>query len=306
MTPRPSKKEGGRPTRKGSARPTYKKKHGQHHLRSGELCRPLLDFLRPEPGLRIVEIGPGGGVLTRELVAAGSRVLALELDLEWAFHLGQKSHHWPAARSTDPVGAGDDRASRLRILGVDALRFPWDRLRQLPGPTLLTGNLPFNVGTPLVDETLEVATWDPEALPRLGYMVQKEVADRLVAEPGDGAYGALSVLVAARAHTRLLGTLAPGAFKPPPRVSAAFVGLLPRRPPVAAEDWPDFRRLVFLAFAQRRKTLANSLGSEWGKPRARAVLERAGIDPRSRAEALALGDFLTLHGAAREEIAREI
>ncbi len=256
--------------------PGYKKKFGQHHLRSGELCRPLIDFLRPRGG-SVVEIGPGGGVLTAELVSAGARVLALEVDLPWAFHLRR-----------------DIPSEELRIAVMDAQQFPWQRLRE---PTLITGNLPFNVGTRLVEQTLEAAAVAPERFPRLGYMLQQEVADRLTARPGEKAYGALTVLVRALADAIPLGTLSPGAFRPPPKVSAAFVGLTPRSPAVPFEHWAAFRKLVHGAFSQRRKTLRNSLGSALGKEEAAALLDAVDLDPRIRGEALDLGDFVSLFEA---------
>lgn len=261
--------------------PRYKKKFGQHHLRSGDLCAPLLDFLAPEE-LDVVEIGPGGGVLTAELVRLGARVTALEVDLPWAFHL---RHALPA--------------DRLQVVVTDAQGFPWSRV---PGPALITGNLPFNVGTRLVEQTVLAAARRPQTFPRLGYMLQKEVADRLTARPGEKAYGALTVLVGALASCRPLGTLAPGAFRPPPKVSAAFVGLEPRSPEETADltapaRWKAFRSLVHGAFSQRRKTLRNSLGAALGKERAAAVAAAAGVDLGVRAETLDTGTFLALFTA---------
>ncbi|MCG8457466.1 MAG: 16S rRNA (adenine(1518)-N(6)/adenine(1519)-N(6))-dimethyltransferase RsmA [Holophagales bacterium] len=283
--PRISRTAGrGRARRRSSPRPSpgkpsFKRKYGQHHLRSGRACEPLLRFLEAAPGDRVLEIGPGGGVLTAELARSGARVIALEVDVEWACHLGRRL----------PAG--------VAVLCQDALLFPWDRLARLEAPTLVTGNLPFNVGTRLIRDVLDAAATVPERLPRAGFMVQKEVAERLVAEPGDPAYGALSVWVGARARVRWLGDLAPGAFRPPPRVWAAFVGLETRHPPFDPELLPAFDRVVGLAFGQRRKTLRNALANGaggWGRQRAAAVLERAGIDPGVRAESLGLGAFAAL------------
>jgi 16S rRNA (adenine1518-N6/adenine1519-N6)-dimethyltransferase len=252
------------------------KRLGQHHLVQPGVCRPLVDFLAPA-GERVVEIGPGGGVLTGELLAAGARVIGLELDPAWAFELGRRM---AAARG-------------LRLVVADALEVPWERL---PAPTLVAGNLPYNVGTAILERLLP----HHAVVPRAAFLLQKEVAERLVARPGDAAYGALSVLVQARAEARLLGRVRPGSFRPPPKVESAFVGLLLEAPPLPEAEMPAFTALVRLAFGQRRKTLRNSLaGSKglagWGLGGAEAVLAAAGISPRARAEELGLEDFLRLY-----------
>ena len=253
--------------------PWLKKRLGQHHLREGALCRPLVDYLSPA-GLRVLEIGPGGGVLTAELLAAGGEVVACEVDLPWAFELRR-------------------RLRRVGILALDAQRIDW---RRLPAPTLVTGNLPFNVATRLIEGLLPRFA----NVPRAAFMVQKEVAERIVASPGDRAYGSLSVLVAAQAKASLLGTVRPGSFRPPPRVAAAFVGLELRRPPIPAQQVPQFTRLVRLVFAQRRKTLRNSLASRLGRERAEAILRAAALGPRCRAQDLDLAAFWGLFAAFRE------
>lgn len=262
--------------------PRLKKRLGQHHLRDGRLCRPLLDFLRAG-GERVLEIGPGGGVLTAELLGAGARVLALELDREWAFVLRRRlALH----------------GERLRIAVADALDLDVGRLRP---PVLVTGNLPFNVATRLVEALLPHAA----TVPRAAFMVQKEVAERLVARPGGDAYGALSVLVAAQAAARYLGTVRAGSFHPPPKVDAAFVGLELHPPPVPAHAMPAFRQLVHLAFGQRRKTLSNALAAGLGRERAREALAGAGIEARCRAEELGLDAFLELYRVTLEQTARK-
>jgi 16S rRNA (adenine1518-N6/adenine1519-N6)-dimethyltransferase len=290
------------------------KRLGQHHLVDGALARPLVGFLRPA-GERVVEIGPGGGALTAELLAAGAeRVFGWELDPGWAAEL--------ARRLADP---------RLVPVVGDALDLDWRRLPRLAGgggempagpvtdptagpvtrttagpaaetlpesgprPLLVCGNLPYNVATALIERLLTGA--DPGSVPRAAFLVQKEVAERLVARPGDPAYGGLSVLVAAHAEARLLGRLRPGSFRPPPRVDSAFVGLTLRPPPLPRGEMPAFLATVRAAFAQRRKTLRNALAASWGRPAAETALAAAGLDPGTRAERLGLDDFLALHRA---------
>jgi 16S rRNA (adenine1518-N6/adenine1519-N6)-dimethyltransferase len=269
--------------------PRLKKALGQHHLVDARLCQPLVAFLRPA-GERVLEIGPGGGVLTRELAAAGARVWGWELDAAWAFAL--RSAWRPAGSSAGTGGrpragvAGPELPPPALVVG-DALAIPWQRL---PAPTLAAGNLPYGIATALIARVLR----NPERVPRAAFLVQQEVADRLAAGPGGRDYGALSVLVAARAEVRLLGRVRAGSFRPPPKVDGAFVGFVPRPPPLPAAAMAGFEATVRAAFAQRRKTLRNALGAAWGRPAAEGALERAGIPPGARAEELSVSDFVRL------------
>jgi 16S rRNA (adenine1518-N6/adenine1519-N6)-dimethyltransferase len=255
-------------------KPPLRKSLGQHHLVSGALARPLVDFLAPHEA-RVLEIGPGGGILTAELLAAGAWVTGWELDPGWAIHLRRAL--------PDP---------HLALVVGDALQIGWDRL---PAPTLVAGNLPYNVATAIIEDLLR----HHARIPRAAFLVQKEVADRIVATPGTDAYGSFSVLVAAWSHPRLLGRVKPGSFRPPPKVDSAFVGLELHAPPVQDDEMPAFVAFVRQAFAKRRKTLRNSLGSAWGKERAAAVLAASGIPERARAEELGLGEFLEIFGRWR-------
>jgi 16S rRNA (adenine1518-N6/adenine1519-N6)-dimethyltransferase len=254
--------------------PRLKKALGQHHLVDGALCRPLVQFLAPA-GERVLEIGPGGGVLTAELLAAGARVLGWELDPAWAAVLRR--------RLPDP---------RLALVVGDALEIAWDRL---PAPTLVTGNLPYNVSTAILEDLLP----HHARIPRAAFLVQKEVADRIVAAPGTAAYGSFSVIVAAWARPRILGRVRPGSFRPPPKVDSAFVGLELTSPPLPREEMADFIAFVRLAFAQRRKTLRNALAAGWGRERAEAVLAAAGIAERARAEELGVGELVGIYTQKR-------
>jgi 16S rRNA (adenine1518-N6/adenine1519-N6)-dimethyltransferase len=252
--------------------PPLRKALGQHHLVAGGLCRPLIEFLQPR-GERVVEVGPGGGVLTGELLAAGARVLAWELDLDWAAELRRRTA--PAA-----------------IVVGDAMDLPWGRLR---APTLAAGNLPYGIATALIAELLP----HHRVVPRAAFLVQREVAERLLATPGERAYGSLSVLVAAYARARSLGRVRRGSFRPPPKVEGAFVGFELRPPPLPAAEMPAFLATVRLAFAQRRKTLRNALAAGWGRERTAAVLGSLGLPADLRAERLGLPELLALHERAR-------
>ena len=250
--------------------PFLKKALGQHHLIDGALCRPLVGFLAPIGSARVLEIGPGGGVLTAELLAAGARVLGWELDVEWAAVLRRRF-------------AGPE----LALVVGDALEIDW---RRLPVPTLVAGNLPYNVATAILERMLP----HHERIPRAAVLVQKEVADRLVARPGGAAYGSLSVIVAAYANAQILGRVRPGSFRPPPKVESAFVGFALHPPPLPAREMRAFIAMVRLAFGQRRKTLRNALAAGWGREKAEAVLSAVGLPEKVRAEELELDQFLAL------------
>jgi 16S rRNA (adenine1518-N6/adenine1519-N6)-dimethyltransferase len=246
---------------------------GQHFLTRPEACAPLVDFLRPRDR-RVVEIGPGEGALTGALLRAGARVVAWELDPRWAVRV---SRRFAGARLATVIG--------------DAGELPWT---SLGGGWLAAGNLPYNVATRIILRLLEATVERPGAIERAAFLVQREVADRLTAGPSTAAYGSFSVLVATLAKAERLGTLAPGAFRPPPKVESAFVGLTPIASGLDAERWRRFADLVRAGFAQRRKTLRNSLSASLGSGSARALIAAAGLDRSIRAEALGAAELRTL------------
>ena len=254
--------------------PYLKKRLGQHHLKQGHLCAPLIDFLAP-CDRTVIEIGPGGGVLTDQLLAAGARVIAIELDASWAMEL---TH-----RLTD---------REFDLVVGDALDISWARV---PVGTLAAGNLPFGVSTRVIDCVLR----QPDRIAKAGFMVQKEVADRLLAKPGDKAYGALSVLTSARSKVTFLGRVLQGSFDPPPKVEGAFVGFEVKEPEVGSALWSQFVSTVHLAFSQRRKQLRNTLASRWGRGLTDEVLEMSIVLPSSRAEELKIDDFVRLFRSYR-------
>lgn len=264
----------------GHGQPALNKRLGQHHLTSPALCGPLVDFLAPA-GERVLEIGPGGGVLTRALLAARARVWGVELDLDWV---------WALRRSLRGAGVDAD----LQPLVMDALDVPW---RRLPAPTLVAGNLPYNVATPLIASILP----HHDRVPRAGFLLQKEVAERLTARPGTRAYGALTVLVECHAEAMMLGRVKPGSFRPPPKVDSAFVGFRLRPPPLPEAELTAFLALVRQAFGQKRKTLRNALGRVVGSARVEAALAALELPPATRAEELALDRWLALWPLVRED-----
>jgi 16S rRNA (adenine1518-N6/adenine1519-N6)-dimethyltransferase len=284
--PRPPRRFGGRPT--GGKRRAL----GQHFLRDEAAVERIVGLVIPGPADLVVEIGPGEGALTGRLARVAGRFLALEVDATLAAAL--------AAR----LGA----VPTLEIRHADALRFDWRALPALRpgggGRIVIVGNLPYSVGKPILMALAEAAPALAAAAPtEMALMLQKEVAERVAAPPGDRTYGSLSVLTQCAAEVHLAFTVPPGAFRPPPLVDSAVLHLRAlARPPVPIGDPRRFRAVVLAAFSQRRKSLANALAAGLGVPteRARALLATADVDPGRRAETLALAEFARVADALAE------
>ncbi|MCX2727420.1 16S rRNA (adenine(1518)-N(6)/adenine(1519)-N(6))-dimethyltransferase RsmA [Thermomicrobium sp. 4228-Ro] len=253
---------------------------GQHFLHDRSIVQRIVASADLSPDSLVVEIGPGLGILTEALARHAGRVIAIELDDKLAAFLAERF-----------------RSSNVTVLHGDALRIDFADVTR-GAPYVVVANLPYNVATPILERLLTAA--HPPT--RLVVMVQREVAERMVAIPPDMSF--LSVLVQFFARPRIAFRVGPGAFTPPPKVESAVVVLEPREPPLAREEWPRFFRLVQAGFAQRRKQLVNALASELGldKERVRALLVSAGIEPTRRAETLTLDEWLRLYRAFREEL----
>ncbi|MGH7645900.1 MAG: 16S rRNA (adenine(1518)-N(6)/adenine(1519)-N(6))-dimethyltransferase RsmA [Gemmatimonadales bacterium] len=262
---------------------------GQHFLSDPNLLRRIADALDPEPGDIVLEIGPGKGSLTRELLARGLRVIAIERDRGLAQQLGE----W---------GKGKGETENLRAVPGDALRLDWHSLIRdaLPFPHSpfpfprfkVVGNIPYAITTPLIAKALT-----PPLPARIVFLVQREVADRMAARPGSKVYGALSIGVQALCAVERLFTIPPGAFRPPPRVHSALVRLRPLEPPlVGPDETAAVRAFVTGCFARRRKQLRNAVAAATGRPAARVAtaLERLGFDPAARPETLPPAAFVRL------------
>jgi 16S rRNA (adenine1518-N6/adenine1519-N6)-dimethyltransferase len=245
---------------------------GQHFLADPNTARRIVRLAELEPGARVLEIGPGLGSLTVALADAGARVLALELDQ----HLVPVVEESVAGRGDVTVRVGD-----ARTFGLDLLD---------EGPWSCVSNLPCNVATPIVVRLLEEAPM----VTRLLVMTQREVGERLVAGPGRPAFGAVSVKVAYYAAARIVGSVPPTVFVPPPRVESVLVRLdRLRTPPVTVPSPDRMFTLVRAGFAHRRKMLRGALRPLLGE-RTEAALAAAGIAPAARAESLGLDAWARL------------
>jgi len=245
---------------------------GQHFLADPNTARRIVRLADLEPGARVLEIGPGLGSLTVALAEAGAHVVALELDAKLI----------PLVEAT-VAGSGD-----VTVVHGDALHVDVAALG--PGPWACVSNLPYNIATPVVVRLLETAP----SVTRLLVMTQREVGERLAARPGDRAAGAVSAKVAYHADARIVGSVPPTVFVPPPRVESVLVRF--ERRPVPAVDVADPDRLFALVragFAQRRKMLRRALRPLLGA-RTDGALADAGVAPSARAETLTLEDWAGL------------
>lgn len=261
----------------GPALPRARKRFGQHFLEPAWIAR-LIDTLDATTDETFVEIGPGRGALTRPLAARVGRLICVEIDRDLAGILRPKL---PA--NTRLVEAD------FLDLDVEAL------LREEQKPVRVAGNLPYNVASPILFRLLDAAAGG-DCLKDATLMLQKEVADRLLAAPGDGDYGALTVQVALRARVEHLMTLPPGAFRPPPKVTSALVRLTFHPPVAEVGSLSTFERVVRGVFLQRRKTILNALkpvADSFGRS-ARDVLEQAAVDPGRRPGDLSLDELAAL------------
>lgn len=243
------------------------KRLGQHFLVDPAILNRIARAAAPLDAGTVVEIGPGPGGLTKALLDAGAgRVVAVERDPRWV-------------EALQPLVAG--AGGRLEVVEGDALRLDLDRL--VPeGPVRIVANLPYNVATPLLLRWLEGA----ERIAVMVLMFQREVARRLTALPGSGAYGRLAVQAQWRCEVETLFDLPPGAFRPPPRVSSSVVRLRPRPRPLHPASPGALAAVLAAGFGQRRKMLRSSLAASGVDPT--ALLAAAGIDPTLRAESLSI------------------
>lgn len=271
-----------------------RKRFAQHFLEAAWVTK-LVAAVGATPDDAILEIGPGRGAITRPLAAQAGKLLAIEVDRDLAADL----------EATKPgnvtVVTGD-------VLSVDLVPIVTGWLGMAPGPEhqfRIVGNLPYNISSPILFTLLELAATTNGVRDAL-LMLQKEVADRLVAKVGTGDYGVLTVLTGLNADVTRVLSLPPGAFRPPPKVHSAVVRLAFRPPKVDVGAPEAFVRMVRTTFTQRRKTLGNALkpfaateGADGtDSPKTRALVTRAlaaaGIDPRRRPETLELAEFAAL------------
>ena len=247
-----------------------KKRFGQHFLHDPSVVQRMIYALNPKSEQKIIEIGPGLGALTFPLLQTIDSLTVVEIDRDVIQHLKNKG------------------GEQLNIHNVDALRFDFSQLQESPSqPLRIVGNLPYNISTPLLFHLLAAR----EAIADMHFMLQKEVVDRLVAEPGNKNYGRLSIMAQYFCQTEYLFYVSPAAFSPPPKVDSAVLRITPwKELPYIAHDPQHLSKLVIEAFSKRRKTLRNSIKKYCSIEQ----IQSLGIDPQLRAEQLSVQDFVNL------------
>lgn len=245
-----------------------RKRFGQNFLHDNNVIQRIVNNINPRQADHIVEIGPGEGALTELVLDKIGAMDVVELDRDLI----------PLLKIRFVMHDG------LSIHQADALKFDFCSLKQDEKKLRIIGNLPYNISTPLLFHLFE----NNHCIEDMHFMLQKEVVDRMVANPGDSAYGRLSVMLHYFCRAEYVFTVKPGAFRPAPKVDSAIVRLVPHeKPPVEINNFDEFSKLVNFSFTQRRKTLRNILK---GKLDAEQI-EALGIEPTIRPERLSLEDF---------------
>jgi len=252
-----------------------KKQFGQHFLADTYYVDKIVMAVNPKAGDRLVEIGPGQGAITFPLLRRHPELTVIEFDRDLIA---------PLTAAAAPLG-------QLTIINRDVLQVNFTELAE-PGKQIrLVGNLPYNISSPILFHALEHAA----AISDMVFMLQKEVVDRMAAEPGSKVYGRLSVMLQAYCRVDSLFIVPPGAFRPPPKVDSAVARLVPHDPAsIGINDHARFAEVVRAAFGQRRKTLRNALNGVCSA----AQFEAAGVRPDARAEQIEVAQFIALANVA--------
>ena len=267
---------------RGDARqgfPPARKRLGQHFLTDRHALERIVDALEIGLGETVVEIGPGRGALTDLLAERAAHLIAVEIDRLLIPVLTERYAAVP----------------NVRIVEADVLEISLGSL--VDGPFALIGNVPYYITTPIIFQALR-----PPRPTRMVFLVQREVADRIAAPPGDRTYGALSANVQALADVHIAGRVSAGSFHPKPKVDSAILRLTPRAEPlVTSEEERPFQHFVQAAFGQRRKQIRRVLRELFAidVARAEAVLRECAIHPEARPETLSAAEFVAILRAVR-------
>lgn len=250
---------------------TARKRFGQNFLVDDSVIGNIVKAINPVDGENLVEIGPGLGALTEQVCEEVNHLTVVELDRDLAKRL--IAHPFIQ--------------DKLTVIEADAMKYNFTELMQEDRPLRIFGNLPYNISTPLMFHLFEYA----EHIQDMHFMLQKEVVNRLAAQPGNKHFGRLTVMTQYFCDVIPVLDVPPTAFKPPPKVDSAVVRLVPHKvKPITVQDKQRLDQVCSAAFNQRRKTIRNSLKGFASAEQ----LESLGIDPGIRAESLTLKDFANI------------
>lgn len=249
-----------------------RKRFGQNFLHDENVIQRIVNAIAPQQGEHLVEIGPGQGALTKQLLPLVGKMDAIELDRDLL----------------EPLQQTCASLGQLIIHSADALKFDFCSLLHTKEHKLrIVGNLPYNISTPLLFHLME----QRHCIQDMHFMLQKEVVERITAKPGNGQYGRLGIMLQYYCQAEQLFIVSPGAFFPPPRVDSAVFRLTPHStPPFTAKDEKLLSQIVGQSFSQRRKTIRNNLKGVIEE----SVLLELDIDPGLRPERLELEQFVKL------------
>jgi 16S rRNA (adenine1518-N6/adenine1519-N6)-dimethyltransferase len=253
--------------------PRARKRFGQHFLTRPSVARRIVELAELTGRESVLEIGPGQGALTQLLEERAAHLYLVEIDRDLAERLRAKYADKP----------------NVDLVEGDVLKMDLARLLKRDAPVAMVANLPYNISSPVLMKTLDT----PQLFSRMVLMLQREVAERICAQPGTKVYGALSIVVQLVARARATFSVPPSAFSPQPKVHSSVVVIEPYDPmPLTPSERIAVRRIVRTAFSQRRKQLANALAPLVAQPR--EILRDLDIDPQRRPETLPPGEFLRL------------
>jgi len=246
-----------------------RKRFGQNFLTDTNVLNDIVRTINPQPNDSMVEIGPGLAAMTKLILQNVAHLHVVELDRDLVTRL---------QKEFDPA--------KLTVHSADALKFDFSQIPVAPGQKLrIVGNLPYNISSPLLFHLADIAPLVQDHY----FMLQKEVVERMVAEPGGKAFGRLSVMLQWRYDMDLMFIVPPTAFDPPPKVDSAIVRMIPKTKPLVCEI-QHLQATVTKAFSQRRKVIKNCVAGMFTE----AQLIEAGIDPQLRPEAIGLEQYVAL------------
>jgi 16S rRNA (adenine1518-N6/adenine1519-N6)-dimethyltransferase len=270
--------------------PQARKRFGQHWLKSEAALAQIIGAAMLSPGDRVLEIGPGTGILTRQLLPLAEAVVSVEIDRDLCELLRKQF----------------GQVKNFLLLEGDFLSLDLSAcLQDFPDfqhPQKVVANIPYNITGAILERLLgTIAQPNPQPFQSIVLLIQKEVAERLTAQPGSKTFGALSVRVQYLAECRWISAVPAKAFQPPPKVDSAIVQLQPRLFIPSAHDPQQLDKLVRLGFATRRKMLRNNLQSLIDRDRLAAILESLTLNPQVRAEDLSVTDWVRLSHQLQEQ-----